>query len=84
MAVVVPGEVDRLHAEFNKALLGTASGMYVVLQNSSNQALTISIPRVRYGNPTLNGQDRDVIASLPFQFEEDSTENIGIRMSYIL
>lgn len=71
-------------AEFNKALLGTASRMYVVLQNSSNQALTISIPRVRYGNPTLNGQDRDVIASLPFQFEEDSTENIGIRMSYIL
>lgn len=70
-------------AEFNKALLGTASKMYVVMANSSNQAMTISIPRVRYGNPTLNGQDRDVIATLPFQFEEDSTEAIGIRISYI-
>lgn len=70
--------------EFNKALLGTASSLYVVMENSSKQALTISIPRVRYGNPTLNGQDRDVIASLPFQFEEDSTEGIGIRISYIL
>lgn len=70
-------------AEFNKALLGTASKMYVVMENSSDQVLTISIPRVRYGNPTLNGQDRDVIATLPFQFEEDSTEGIGIRISFI-
>jgi len=70
-------------AEFNKALLGTASKMYVVMQNSTGQVLTISIPRVRYGNPTLNGQDRDVIASMPFQFEEDSTEGIGIRISFI-
>ena len=70
-------------AEFNKALLGTASQMYVVMENSSDQVLTISIPRVRYGNPTLNGQDRDVIATLPFQFEEDSTEAIGIRISFI-
>lgn len=70
-------------AEFNKALLGTASKMYVVMENSSDQVLTISIPRVRYGNPTLNGQDRDVIATLPFQFEEDSTEAIGIRISFI-
>lgn len=71
-------------AEFNKALLGTASSMYVVMENSNKQALTISIPRVRYGNPTLNGQDRDVMATLPFQFEEDSTEAIGIRISYII
>jgi hypothetical protein len=70
-------------AEFNKALLGTPSKMYVVMENSSDQVLTISIPRVRYGNPTLNGQDRDVIASMPFQFEEDSTEAIGIRISFI-
>jgi hypothetical protein len=71
-------------AEFNKALSGTASKMYVVMQNTSKQALCISIPRVRYGNPTLNGQDRDVIATLPFQFEEDSTEAIGIRISFIV
>lgn len=71
-------------AEFNKALLGTASSLYVVMENSSKQAITISIPRVRYGNPTLNGQDRDVIATLPFQFEEDPTEAIGVRISYIL
>lgn len=69
-------------AEFNKALLGTASSMYVVMKNSSGGIITISIPRVRYGNPTLNGQDRDVIASMPFQFEEDSTEAIGIRISF--
>ena len=69
-------------AEFNKALLGTASNMYVVMKNSLGGILTISIPRVRYGNPTLNGQDRDVIASMPFQFEEDSTEAIGIRISF--
>ena len=68
--------------EFNKALLGTASSMYVVMKNSSGGIITISIPRVRYGNPTLNGQDRDVIASMPFQFEEDSTEAIGIRISF--
>jgi hypothetical protein len=71
-------------AEFNKALSGTASKMYVVMENTSKQALCISIPRVRYGNPTLNGQDRDVIATLPFQFEEDSTEAIGIRISFIV
>ena len=71
-------------AEFNKALSGTASSMYVVMENTSKQALCISIPRVRYGNPTLNGQDRDVIATLPFQFEEDSTEAIGIRISFIV
>mgnify|MGYP001168640097 FL=1 len=56
--------------------------MYVVMKNSSGGIITISIPRVRYGNPTLNGQDRDVIASMPFQFEEDSTEAIGIRISF--
>jgi hypothetical protein len=71
-------------AEFNKALSGTASKMYVVMENTSQQALCISIPRVRYGNPTLNGQDRDVIATLPFQFEEDSAEAIGIRISFIV
>lgn len=71
-------------AEFNKALSGTASKMYVVMENTSKQALCISMPRVRYGNPTLNGQDRDVIATLPFQFEEDSTEAIGIRISFIV
>jgi hypothetical protein len=69
-------------AEFNKALLGTASSMYVVMKNSTGSILTLSIPRVRYGNPTLNGSDRDVIASMPFQFEEDASEGIGIRISF--
>jgi hypothetical protein len=69
-------------AEFNKALAGTASSMYVVMKNSSGNVLTLSIPQVRYGNPTLNGSDRDVIATLPFQFEEDPSEGIGIRISF--
>ena len=69
--------------EFNKALGGTASAFYFVAQDTSGNALVISLPRIRYGNPTLNGQDRDVIASLPFQFEQDSTESLGIRISII-
>jgi hypothetical protein len=56
--------------------------MYVVMKNSTGSILTLSIPRVRYGNPTLNGSDRDVIASMPFQFEEDASEGIGIRISF--
>lgn len=70
-------------AEFNKALAGTASSMYVVMENDSRQAIVVSFPRIRYGNPTLVGQDRDVIATLPFSFEQDDTEGLGVRISVI-
>lgn len=71
------------YAEFNKAIAGTASSAYVVCEDSSGRALIISMPQIRYGNPTLPGQDRDVIAQLPFQFEKDDVEGISIRISYI-
>ena len=70
-------------AEFNKALAGTASSMYVVMENDNRQAIVVSFPRIRYGNPTLVGQDRDVIATLPFSFEQDDTEGLGVRISVI-
>ena len=70
-------------AEFNKAIAGTASSAYVVMEDSSQRALIISFPRIRYGNPTLPGQDRDVIATLPFSFEKGTTELNSIRIAYI-
>jgi len=70
-------------AEFNKALAGTASSMYVVMENDLRQAIIVSFPRIRYGNPTLVGQDRDVIATLPFSFEQDDTENLGVRIQVV-
>ena len=70
-------------AEFNKAIAGTASSAYVVMEDSSQRALIISFPRIRYGNPTLPGQDRDVIATLPFSFEKGTSELNSIRISYI-
>lgn len=70
-------------AEFNKALAGTASSAYVVMEDSSDRAFIVSFPRIRYENPTLPGEGRDVIATLPFQFEKSTDENISIRISYI-
>ncbi len=70
-------------AEFNKALAGTARSAYVVMEDSAQRAFIVSFPRIRYENPTLPGEGRDVIATLPFQFEKDTTENISIRISYI-
>ena len=69
--------------EFNKAIAGTASSAYVVMEDSSGKALIISLPQIRYGNPTLPGQDRDIIATLPFSFEKDDVEGISIRITYI-
>lgn len=71
------------YSEFNKAISGTASSAYIVMEDSSQRAFIVSFPRVRYGNPTLPGQDRDVIATLPFSFEKDTTEGISVRISYI-
>lgn len=70
-------------AEFNKAIAGSPSSAYVVCEDSSQRALIISMPQIRYGNPTLPGQDRDVIAQLPFQFEKDDVEGISVRISFI-
>lgn len=69
--------------EFNKAINGTSSSCYFVCEDSSGRALIISVPQIRYGNPTLPGQDRDIIATLPFSFEKDDVEGISIRISYI-
>lgn len=69
--------------EFNKAIAGTSSSCYFVAEDSSGRALIISVPQIRYGNPTLPGQDRDIIATLPFSFEKDDVEGISIRISYI-
>jgi hypothetical protein len=69
-------------AEYNKALLGTSSAIYVVSQDSAGNAMAFSVPSIKYGNPTRTGksQDNDIIANLPFSFETSATESIGIRI----
>jgi hypothetical protein len=69
-------------AEYNKALLGTSSTLFVVSQDSLGNAIAFSVPSIKYGNPTRTGksQDSDIIANLPFSFETSAAESIGIRI----
>lgn len=69
-------------AEYNKALAGTKSDLLVVSRDSTGLAYVISIPSIRWGNPTRTNkvQDEQIITNLPFVFETDATENIGIKI----
>ena len=69
-------------AEYNKALAGTLSALLLVSEDSAGNALAFSVPSIRYGNPTTSGkaQDQDIMANLPFTFEENATESVGIRI----
>lgn len=67
--------------QFNKALAGTNSQLqFTVWDQTDGNAFCFSFPHIRYGNPTVTGQDRDVIMTLPFQFEQDPEELIGMRV----
>lgn len=66
--------------EWNKALAGTPSELVVVTRDSTGAAYAWSVPQVRYGNPTRPRQGASIITELPFTFEVDTAENIGIRV----
>lgn len=69
-------------AEYNKALAGTKSSILLVSRDSTGLAYVISLPAIRWGNPTRTGkvQDEQIVTSLPFELETNATENIGVRI----
>lgn len=68
--------------EYNKALAGTASDLVFVSRDSTGKAYAFSMPAVRWGNPTRTNktQDEQIVTNLPFTFETDAIENIGLRI----
>lgn len=68
--------------EYNKALAGTLSSAIFVSRDSAGKAYVFSIPSIRWGNPTRTNktQDEQIVTNLPFEFETNTTENLGLRI----
>lgn len=66
-----------------KALNHTASNIGIVTADAAGNEYEWSIPRIRYGNPTLNnpGPNGDIIASLPFTAILDPTTSKSFRLA---
>ena len=68
--------------EYTKAVNDTASSFVLAMHDSAAHGIAISVPTIKYENPTrpVTGQDTDIFLTMPWAAEIDTTEALSMRI----